>query len=49
MRNIQDWHHMQYRVDLSHQSREKGQKPHFLLYIAQFMHIMHTLLIMHEL
>ena len=25
MRNIQDCHHMQYRVDLSHQSREKGQ------------------------
>ena len=25
MRNIQDWHHMQYRVDLSHQNWEKGQ------------------------
>ena len=40
---------MQYRVDWSHQSREKDQCALFLHFFAQFMHIMHTSLIMHEL
>ena len=33
--------------ELMHLTREKGQK--LLATFAQFMHIMHTLLIMHEL
>ena len=46
MRNIQDWHHMQYRVDLSHQNREKGQCAYVHNLCTLFMH---AYLIVHDL
>ena len=40
---------MQYQVDPTDQTQENGQKPHFWPLFAQFMHIMHTFLAVHEL
>ena len=46
---IKFYQNMQYQVEPVGQTQENGQKPHFLLFFAQFMHIVHTLLIMHDL
>ena len=39
---IKFYQNMQYQVEPVGQTQENGQKPHFLLFFAQFMHIMHT-------
>ena len=47
LRHIQEYQHTLYQVDLRPQTRKNGQKPHFSLFFAQFMHIMHAS-IMHD-
>ena len=43
------YQNMQHQVHPMHLSQGNGQKPHFLALFAQFMHFMHTYLIVHDL
>ena len=49
LRHIEDYHDMQYQVNHTPHIRENGQKPHFWLFFAHLMHIMHTYLIVYDL
>ena len=40
---------VEFHAYTNHTFQENGQKPHFRLFFAQFMLIMHTSLIMHDL